>query len=103
MVVVEHNLVRSIERCAPPAEPIPETPLAVSTQLAANNRAHGCLDGRYYFTDTQAAKIFASLCLEFVKALADKRRAAIDALAVGVAQYRADEERERNATGPGAG
>lgn len=100
MVVVEHNLVRAIERCAPPPGPIPATPLEVSTQLAANNRAHGCIDGRYCFTDTQAAKIFASLCLEFTKALAEKRLAAVNALAVGVAEYRADGER---ADAPGAG
>ena len=92
VVVVEHNLVRAIERVAEaPGEPIPATPLEVSSQLAANNRANGCLDGRYYFSETQPAKIFASLCLEFVRALADKRREAIDALPVGVAAYRADE------------
>ncbi len=98
VVIVEHNLVRTIERSAPPAEPVPATPLEVSTQLATNHRAHGSLDGRYYFTDTQAAKIFASLCLEFVKAMADKRLAAINALAVGVAEYRADEARDRDGT-----
>lgn len=102
VVVVEHNLVRAIERCAPPPGPIPATPLEVSTQLAANNRAHGCLDGRYLFTDTQAAKIFAALCLEFTRAVAEKRLAAVNALAVGVAEYRADEERA-DGTDPGAG
>lgn len=99
VVVVEHNLVRAIERCAAPG-PIPATPLEVSTQLADNHRAHGSIDGRYLFTDTQAAKIFASLCLEFTRAVAEKRLAAIDALAVGVAEYRADEQR---ASEPGAG
>ena len=91
VVVVEHNLVCAIERSAPPPEPIPATPLEVSTQLAANNRAHGCLDGRYYFTDTQAARTFAVLCLTFVKSLAERRMAAVDALAVGKAEYRADD------------
>lgn len=101
VVVVEHNLVRAIERDAAPPGPIPATPLEVSTQLAENNRAHGCIDGRYFFTDTQAAKIFASLCLEFTKAVAEKRLAAVNALAVGVAEYRVDERAD--GTDPGAG
>lgn len=100
-VVVEHNLVRAIERCAETTGPIPATPLEVSTQLARNNRARGCIDGRYLFADTQAAKIFASLCLEFTRALADRRLAAVNALAVGVAEYRADDERA-DGSDPGA-
>lgn len=102
-VVVEHNLVRAIERSEPRGAPVPATPLEVSTQLAANHRANGCLDGRYYFTDTQSAKVFATLCLEFVKAMAEKRRSAIDALAVGAAEYRADDEPDRGGTPTAAG
>jgi hypothetical protein len=102
VVVVEHNLVSAIERTEPPPEPIPATPLEVSTQLAANHRTNGCLDGRYYFTNTQAARTFAALCLTFVKALAEKRLAAVDSLAVGTAHYRADEDRDRDRTVPGA-
>ena len=101
VVVVEHNLVCAIERTEPPADPIPATPLEVSTQLAANNRANGCIDGRYYFTDTQAARIFASLCLQFVKSLAEKRLAAVDSLAAGKVEYRADDERHRDGAAPG--
>lgn len=103
VVVVEHNLVRAIEPAQAPAEPIPATPLEVSTQLATNNRDHGCIDGVYYFTDTQSARIFASLCLEFVKALAEKRLAAVNALPAGKGEYRADEERDRHGSVPGAG
>ncbi|HYC38684.1 MAG TPA: hypothetical protein VEC19_19810 [Usitatibacter sp.] len=91
VVVVEHNLVQAIERCAMPPEAIPATPLEVSSQLARNNRENGCLDGRYYFADSQPAKVFASLCLEFTRALADKRIAAIEALPVGEAAFRGDE------------
>jgi hypothetical protein len=103
VVVVEHNLVRAIERAPAPAEPIAATPLEVSTQLAANNRAHGCIDGRYYFTDTQAARIFATLCLEFVRALAEKRLAVVSALPVGKVDYRADEDGDGDRTVPGPG
>lgn len=94
VVVVEHNLVRAIERAAAGAAParVPATPLEVSTELAGNYRDNGCLDGRYYFTQTQAAKIFAGLCLEFIQALAQRRLAAINALPVGSAAYRADED-----------
>ena len=104
VVVVKNNVVCAIERSTgKPSEPIPKTPLEVSTQLATNNRLNGCIDGRYYFDDTQRARIFASLCLEFTKALVEKRLAAIDALPVGYVEYRADDERHGNRTAPGAG
>lgn len=51
----------------------------------------------------ERAKIFASLCLEFTKALVEKRLAAINALAVGSAVYRADDERDANGATPRAG
>ena len=104
IVVVKNNVVCAIERSTgTPPEPIPKTPLEVGTQLATNNRLHGCIDGRYYFDGTQRARIFACLCLEFTKALVDKRLAAIDALPVGCAEYRADDERDANRAAPGAG
>lgn len=103
VVVVKNNVVCAIERSSEaPPEPIPKTPLEVGTQLATNNRVNGCIDGRYYFEDTQRAKIFASLCLEFTKALVEKRLAAINALPVGHAEYRADDERHGNGTAPRA-
>lgn len=102
VVIVEGNLVRAIERCAEaPDGPIPRTPLEVSTELANNHRRNGRLDGRYYFTETQPAKIFAALCLGFVKSLAERRIAAIDALPVGSAVYKADDERDAAGPGPG--
>jgi hypothetical protein len=103
VVVVEHNLVCAIERTQPPRGPIPASPLEVSSQLAANNRANGCLDGRYYFTDTQAARTFASLCLQFVRNLAERRQATVDALPVGKAEYLADDGRYPDGAAPGAG
>ena len=93
VVVVRHNLVCAIEPVADmPRESIPATPLEVSTQLAANHRANGCIDGRYYFRDTMHARTFAELCLEFTKAMVEKRLAAVAKLPVGAPLYRADSE-----------
>lgn len=104
IVVVEHNLVRAIEHSTEALPlPIPKTPLEVATQLATNNRLHGCIDGRYLFDNTQAAKIFAELCLEFIRALVDKRLAAVKAIPVGSAAYRADDDRDRDRPAPLAG
>ena len=90
VVVVEHNLVSAIEKVPePPGMGIPRTPLEVSSQLAANNAAQGCIDGRYYFTDTMHARTFAELCLEFTRAMAEKRIAEVRALPVGAPAYRA--------------
>ena len=104
VVVVKHNVVVAIERQPDPLPgPILKTPLEAGTQVAENNRANGCIDGRYHFDDTQRARIFASLCLEFTKALVEKRLAAIDALPVGTVDYRADDERDGHGTARGAG
>lgn len=93
IVVVEKNVVTAIERTHQrPAAPIPRTPLEVSTQLADNNRTNGCIDGRYYFDDSQRARIFAELCLEYTRALVEKRLGAINKLPVGYAGYRADDD-----------
>ncbi len=93
IVVVERNIVTAIERTTDvPAEPIPRTPLEVSTQLANNNRTNGCIDGRYYFDDSQRARIFAELCLEYTRAVVEKRLSAINKLPVEFSGYRADED-----------
>jgi len=103
VVIVKNNLVTAIERLSEPLDrPIPKTPLEVSTELADNNHRNGCIDGRYYFEDTQRARIFASLCLEFIKALVEKRLAMIEALPVGSAVFRADDERDPDRAAPGA-
>ena len=102
VVVVAHNVVCLIERIEA-AEPVPATPLEVSSQLAANYRRAGCIDGRYLFDDAKRAKAFASLCLGFTKALIDKRLAAIEALPAGSVAYRADDQPEGNLPPPGPG
>jgi hypothetical protein len=104
IVVVRHNVVAAIEHSTePPDRPIPKTPLEVATLLATNNRVNGCIDGRYYFDNSQGARIFAELCLEFTRALVDKRLAAVKAIPVGSAAYQADDERDRDGPAPRAG
>ena len=90
VVVVRHNLVTAIERAGPEeAMQAAATPLEVSTRLAANHREHGCIDGRYCMGDAQSARIFATLCLEFTRALAEKRLATLDKLPAGDSHYQA--------------
>ena len=88
VVVVEHNIVTALE---PVREgtlaPVPQTKLEIGAQLAENNRVNGCIDGRYYFDNAQRARIFAVLCLEFTRALVDKRLESVKGLATG-ATYR---------------
>ena len=70
-VIVRQNVVREIRRIEgedPPAD----DPLAVSTLLARNNRANGCLDGDYDLPDAEAARHFAALSLGFLKNLCER-------------------------------
>lgn len=81
VVVVEHNLVTAVHKLhEDTAVAAPETRLEIGTELANNYRRRGCIDGRYHFGNAQRARIFATLCLEFTKALVDKRLEAIKRL-----------------------
>ena len=90
VVVVLHNLVSRVARTGDvtPGR-IARSPLEVSTQLAENYRARGTIDGSYYFDDLPQARVFATLCLEFTRALADRRLAILKTLAAG-AEFDAD-------------
>lgn len=91
VVVVRHNVVTALEQAPEGIDtPVPQTKLEIGTQLAANYRANGCIDGRYLFDNAQRARIFAILCLEFIRALVDKRLEAMKALGAG-AEYHAPE------------
>lgn len=85
-VVVRRNLVVRIEptgRAAPEADP-----LAVSTRLAENNRANGCIDGDYELASFEEARHFAALCLGYIKNLCEKSLDAIaDAGADGAEEW----------------
>jgi len=88
VVVVEHNIVTALEQVIGDVDtPVPQTKLEVGTQLAENNRVNGCIDGRYYFDNPQRARIFAVLCLEFVRALVDKRMEVVKALPAGASYH----------------
>ena len=89
-VVVRHNVVTALEQAAGVDAPVPQTKLEIGTQLADNYRVSGCIDGRYLFDNAQRARIFAVLCLEFTRALVDKRLQTINALEAG-AEYHAPE------------
>jgi hypothetical protein len=91
IVHVDGNLVVSIERSAGrPEQRAPRTPLEVGTQLATNFRATGRLDGDYLFADAEAARSFASLCLQFMKNLVEQRTRVVNALPVGFSSYTAE-------------
>ena len=92
VVAVEHNLVKAVYKLPDGvAVSIPETKLEVGTELANNFRMHGCIDGHYHFDNAQRARVFATLCLEFTKALVDKRLEAIKLLKAD-GEYRAPDQ-----------
>jgi hypothetical protein len=84
VVVVENNLVVTVARVTDGGAPaVAQTKLEIATQLAANYRANGCIDGHYHFANAQRARVFATLCLEVTQALIERRLAALATLAVG--------------------
>ena len=78
-VVVRHNLVAEIEALAARDDvDVPGSPLEVSTLLARNHRENGCLDGEYFFEDSETARHFAHLSLDFMKRLLEKSMESLD-------------------------
>jgi len=91
VVVIEHNLVTAVQKVTQGMVlPVPETKLEIGTELANNYRMRGCIDGRYHFHSAQRARVFATLCLEFTKAVIDKRLDALKLLNAD-GEYRADD------------
>jgi hypothetical protein len=98
VVVVSHNMVSALERVKrSEGVSVPQTKLEVGTSLAENYRTNGCIDGEYFFDKAQRARIFATLCLDFTKALVEKRLQIISALAVGQ-EYNAAKDSSSDAT-----
>lgn len=88
VVVVESNLVAAIERApCDPADPRPGSSLEIGTALAERYRAFGSIDGRYLFEDASGARLFSLLCLQFTKAIAERRLAAVEALPTAFDSY----------------
>lgn len=80
-VVVHRNLVCKIHAIeAHETDCTEDDPLQVSTQLAQNNRANGCLDGSYDFATFEAALHFATLCTEYLKSFCEKSVEAMNRL-----------------------
>lgn len=72
-VVVRHNMVAAIEVVTgSPEMDVAASPLEVSSRMAANYQANGCLDGSYDFGEPETARQFATLGLDFIKRIADK-------------------------------
>lgn len=95
VVEVEHNVVTAVHKLpSDTAVSVPESRLQIGTQLAANYRAHGCIDGSYHFDSAQRARVFATLCLEFTRALVDKRLAALKRLPVSSEYLGAEPDEE---------
>jgi len=98
VVVVEANLVSMIERKLrhDSRKELP-TALETGTALAARFRAFGCIDGRYEFGDASGARLFSVLCLQFTKAIAERRMAGVEALPTSFDSYVPD---DRARSGP---
>ena len=90
LVTVAGNLVTAIDRRPSDSADPPGTALEVGTQMAANFRESGRLDGSYAFADGEAARTFATLCLQFMKNLVEQRTRRIEALPVGFKEYRCE-------------
>jgi hypothetical protein len=88
VVVVESNLVAAIGRSPrDPASPPVPTSLEVGTALAERYRVFGSIDGTYAFEDASGARIFSVLCLQFTKAIAERRLLAVEALPTSFESY----------------
>ena len=90
-VVVRHNLVQALRRvdAATAQSAVSHGNLEAATELARRFRENGCIDGDYHFDRADRAKVFAILCLDFAKALVEKRRPQIETLQPG-ADFEAD-------------
>jgi len=85
-VRIRHNVVVAIEPCdAAEATHVPETKLEVTSQLAANNQANGCIDGDYFFADAKLARHFAKLALDYLRRLIEKSEEGVEAWSAEVA------------------
>ena len=81
-VVVRHNLVEAVRRQKNLGEnqTLLVTNLDAGAELSRNNQQNACIDGDYWFDDFEQAKAFASICMDFVNKVLEKRLDAIDRL-----------------------
>ncbi len=77
-VVICNNLVTAIETLAYSDDvEVPQSALETSSLLAKNNRRNGSLDGTYYFDDSDIARHFALLSLDFIKCIVEQSQEAL--------------------------
>ncbi len=97
-VVIKGNFVCAIEPISSNDTPIRSgTPLEIGTQLATNFSISGTIDGVYAFQTTSQAQEFAVLCLQFGKALLDRRLKIIEELPPNFKSYFSDEQPAQDA------
>jgi hypothetical protein len=97
-VVIKGNLVCAIQPVSMQDTPLRSgTPLEVGTQLATNFTSSGSIDGVYAFQTTSQAQEFAVLCLQFGKALLERRLKAIEGLPPNFKGYFSDEQPTQDA------
>ena len=97
-VVIKGNFVCAIEPISSYDTPIRSgTPLEIGTQLATNFSTSGTIDGVYAFQTTSQAQEFAVLCLQFGKALLDRRLKIIEGLPPNFKSYFSDEQPAQDA------
>ena len=81
-VVVRKNLIEEIrhQRLLVEDQQLLHTNLEAGASLAQNFQQFGCIDSDYFFDDSERAKAFASMCMDFMNKLIDSRMASIDRL-----------------------
>ncbi len=81
-VVVRKNLIEEIrhQRLLAEDQQLLLTNLEAGASLAQNFQQFGCIDSDYFFDDSECAKAFASMCMDFMNKLIDSRMASIDRL-----------------------
>ena len=96
-VAVRHNLVEEIRHQSHLSDnqSLLKSNLEAGTLLSQNFRETGCVDGEYFFDDSERAKLFASVCMDFVAKLIGKRISQIDQLNHNE-EYVADNVKQRH-------
>ena len=79
---MRRNLVEEIrhQQLLSDAQSLLKTNLEAGTLLSQNFRQTGCVDGEYCFDDSERAKIFASVCMDFIAKLIESQSARIERL-----------------------
>ena len=82
LVSVRQNLVEEVSRrhCLVENQSLLKTNLEAGVLLSQKFRETGCIDGDYWFDDAQRAKMFASVCMDFIMKLIRSRADAIEQL-----------------------